>query len=102
MIVDIVGADEFDSVVSKNPVVLVDFWATWCGPCKMLLTSLDELNGMAKDVTIAKVDVDKNQELAAKYEVHSVPAMVLFKDGKEVKSRGGYTTAADLLSWINQ
>jgi len=69
----------------KRGVTLVDFWATWCMPCKIMVPALndvaEELDGKVK---IAKVDVDKNQSLSAKFKVRSIPTLILFKDGKEI------------------
>lgn len=95
--------DDFGEKVEKAKVpVLVDFYADWCGPCKMAAPVLDELADEADGkYEIMKVDVDANQELAGKYGVMSIPTVVLFKDGKEIERRigfagkGGYT---DLLA----
>jgi len=78
-------ANRFDEAIA-NGKVLVDFWAAWCMPCRMVAPVLDEL---AKEfegvVTVAKVDIDKESALAARYEVMSIPTVVLFQDGREIK-----------------
>ncbi len=79
--------DNFEEEISKSEVpVLVDFWAEWCGPCRMVAPVLDDIAQSNKSVKIAKVDVDKNQALAMRYQVSSIPTFVLFKGG-EVKDR---------------
>lgn len=88
---------EFTDIVKNSKPTLVDFYATWCGPCKMMHPILEQLKAAMGDaVTIVKIDVDKNQELSAEYRVQSVPTLIIFKDG-EVKWRAaGVHSAADL------
>jgi thioredoxin 1 len=72
-----------DDVLKSDRPVLVDFWAAWCGPCKMVAPVLDELAGeMGEKVRIAKLNVDENQEIAQKYGVRGIPTFILFKDGE--------------------
>ncbi|MFI3283979.1 MAG: thioredoxin family protein, partial [Erysipelotrichaceae bacterium] len=73
----IVNQSEFDSIVNKEGVVLVDFFATWCGPCKMIAPVLEELQSEYDNVTIIKVDVDQEGQLARKYNVLSIPTLFL-------------------------
>lgn len=87
-IVDVTESDFTDSVLtaSSSKPVLVDFWATWCRPCTMMAPVLDELaGGEAEKLTVAKVDVEANQELAAEYQITAIPALLLFSEGKVVK-----------------
>ena len=71
----------FDEITSKG-VVLVDFWATWCGPCKMMAPNVEEIATEYKGkVTVGKVDVDECQELATRFEIMSIPTLIVFKDG---------------------
>ena len=90
--------DNFESEVKSADVpVLVDFWAEWCGPCKMLGPILDELAEEKGDsVKIAKVDVDSQQQLAAQYGVRSIPHIVFFKDGEVADQVTGLSSKADL------
>ena len=81
---------EFHEALGKNGVMVVDFWATWCGPCRMLGPTIEKLaatyDGKA---VVAKVDVDKSEDLAARYGIMSVPTVIFFKDGKEVDRKVG-------------
>lgn len=83
---------DFEEKVLKNDTpVLVDFWAEWCGPCKMAEPVLEELSEEYKDkVLIMKLDVDKNQKSAQDYDVMSIPTTILFKDGKEIGRQIGF------------
>lgn len=76
--------NEFDEVVLKSDKpVLVDFYATWCGPCKMMAPMLDQLSEEKQDVKFAKIDVDDAERLAVLYGISSIPCMILFKNGEE-------------------
>lgn len=85
---------EFDAKITSAPLAMVDFWATWCGPCKMLAPVIDSIAGKYGDkAVIAKVDVDANPGLAAKYGVMSIPTVIFFKDGKEIDRKVGVQPA---------
>jgi thioredoxin 1 len=81
----------FDKALASNSLMMVDFWATWCGPCKMLTPVMEELaeDYEGKAVVIGKVDVDENPELARRYGVMSVPTVIFFKDGQELERKIG-------------
>ena len=84
---------DFDAQVIKNTLpVLVDFWAPWCNPCKVAGPVLEELSEEYKDkIVIAKVNVDENSQIPAKYEVMSIPTVILFKNGQEVSRQTGFS-----------
>lgn len=97
-----VTQDNFENVVLKSTTpVLVDFAASWCGPCKRLAPVLDELAiEMQDSLSIVKIDLDNDTNLAAEYHVQSVPFLLLFKDGKMLDSRSGFVPKDELQSWI--
>lgn len=93
MIKHLENKEQFDELIKDK--VLVDFYAEWCGPCKMLAPNLEKL-----DYNILKVDVDKFQDLAISYGVMSVPTLILFKDGKEVNKSIGYLDIDELKEMV--
>ena len=97
------SADNFDTeVVGSDVPVLVDFWAPWCGPCKMIGPIIEELAGEFGDkVKIGKVNVDNDQELAGKFGIRGIPTVMLFKDGDVLNSFVGLRTKEDLAEALN-
>ena len=91
---------EFNNLVNDD-VVLVDFYANWCGPCKMLSPVLEELEN-SRGVKVVKVDVDKNEEVARTYGVMSIPTLIMFKNGELVDKKVGYIPIELLSDWINE
>ncbi|OUC51134.1 thioredoxin [Eggerthia catenaformis] len=86
---------------TSQGLVLVDFFATWCGPCKMIGPVLEQLDNEVEGLTVYKIDVDENPEAAAKYGVQSIPNLILFKDGEAVDQIIGFTNKEGLLKKIN-
>ena len=94
--------DNFEKSIA-NGVALVDFWAEWCGPCKMQLPIIEEFSGeMEGKATIVKVNVDEELELAQSFGIQSIPTLILFKDGKPVKKLVGLHSKEALYEEVNQ
>lgn len=92
----------FDEITSKG-VVLVDFWATWCGPCKMMAPNVEEIATEYKGkVTVGKVDVDECQELATRFGIMSIPTLIVFKDGEKKEVLVGYRLKMQIAQVLNK
>lgn len=94
--------ENFDAAISSG-IVLVDFWAGWCGPCKMVAPTIDELSSEYEGrVSVCKVDVDSCPELAARFNIYSIPTVLLFKDGEEVEHIIGYHLKREYTAMIDK
>ena len=101
MLKHISNKEEFTAVINDG-LVLVDFFATWCGPCKMLAPVLEEVANENPALTILKIDVDVVGELAAQFGIQAIPTLILFKNGERVAVKMGYQNKNQLLAFINQ
>ncbi len=101
MLKHINSVQEFDQEI-KEGVVLVDFFATWCGPCKMLSPVLEQVSNENPDLKVLKIDVDEVGQLAAAFGIQSIPTLILFKDGNQVDMRLGYQNKNQLLAFIGK
>ena len=99
MIKELINENFQDEI--KNGIVLVDFYAIWCGPCKMMHPIIDEVANNNQDIKIIKVNVDNHEELARNYSVMSIPTLILFKDGEIIEKSIGFTPKETLENWIN-
>jgi thioredoxin 1 len=91
----------FETIINSNNLVLVDFFATWCGPCQALAPVLKDVKSeLGTQVSIVKMDVDKNQALASQYQVRGVPTLLLFKNGKQIWRQSGVPSKNDLIQLI--
>lgn len=88
--------ENFDAVVNGDKPVLLDFWATWCGPCRMVAPIVEEIAAERKDIVVGKVNVDEEMELAVKFGIVSIPTLILLKNGMEVEKIVGYRPKADI------
>ena len=89
-----------DEVLKSDKPVLLDFWATWCGPCKMLAPILDEVAEDRPDIKVCKIDVDEQPELASRYGIMSIPTLMVVKDGKIVSQSTGARPKAQILNML--
>lgn len=95
--------ENFEEALQNNGVMLVDFWATWCGPCKMLSPVISEIaEEYEGKVTVGKINVDEEVELATKYGITSIPTLILFKDGQVINTTVGFLPKSEIEKMINE
>ena len=96
-----VTKDNYSAVTAANPLVLLDFWAVWCGPCKMIAPILAEIAAERDDLVVGKVDVDSEMELAMQFGVASIPTLVVIKNGQPVQKAVGYMPKESVLKLLD-
>lgn len=98
-----IGDSQFETEVLKSDkLVLLDFWAEWCGPCRALGPKLEEIAGeLSEKVKVVKINIDENKETAQKYGIRSIPTMILFKNGQDTEMLTGNLPKEDIVSKIN-
>jgi thioredoxin 1 len=96
----VINTEEFNELI-KNGTVVIDFFADWCGPCKMLSPVIEEVSGEYTDIEFAKVNVDDNMDLAERFQIMSIPQIYMFKDGEVIGKFGGYKDAAGVKAFID-
>lgn len=100
---DVVGSQFQKEVLEASTPVLVDFWASWCGPCRMVAPVLEEVaNDYGEKLKVVKVNVDENPDISSQYGVMSIPTMIVFKDGEPVETIVGFRKKEELSSIIDQ
>ncbi len=91
---------DFAKVINGNKPIIVDFWASWCGPCKMLTPVFEKLSGEFDDLDFAKLNVEENEEISQEHEVRGIPCLILFSKGKEIDRIVGYFSENQLKAKI--
>ena len=100
MVKEFTDASFENDVLKAEGPVLVDFWAPWCGPCKMLSPIIDEVAEELTDVKVCKVNTDDAEDIAVRYKVMSIPTLILFKDGQQVKSSVGVLSKSEIKNFV--
>ena len=102
MVIELTKVNFEKEVLESGKPVLIDFWAEWCGPCRMMSPVVDEVAELRDDIKVGKVNVDNEQELAAAFGIESIPTLILIKDGKAVWKSEGYFEKSKLIELIEE
>jgi len=95
--------ENFESLIKSQKPILIDFWAPWCSPCKMLERILDEISKeMTNEITIAKLNIDNDPNTPTKFSIRGIPTMMIFKNGETKSVKNGATTKSNIVSWIKE
>ncbi len=94
--------ENFDKEVNCDKTVLVDFWATWCGPCMMIAPFVEEIANENPDIKVCKVNVDEEPELTVQYNIEYIPTLIVIKDGKVISSSSGYKSKSEILNLLGK
>lgn len=98
----VLNKENFDGAINENPLILVDFYADWCGPCKMMAPIVEELaRDLEGKITVAKINVDENSDIAARFQIFSIPTFILFKNGRPEEKIIGAVGKAGLIEKIS-
>jgi len=89
-----------EEILNSEKPVLLDFWAPWCGPCRMIAPQVEQIASERSDVRVAKVNVDENPELASRFRIYSIPTLAVMKEGREVSRTTGFCYKEDILSML--
>ncbi len=101
-VVTVTNASFQSEVLASEKPVLLDFWAPWCGPCRMIAPTVEQIAQERTDIKVGKVNVDEEQALAAQFGVMSIPTLILFKDGDEIARRMGAQPKASIVSMFEE
>lgn len=99
---EILNKDNFNEKISQDKLVLVDFFATWCMPCRMLAPILEELSNKYTDIDFCKVDIDESMDIAKEYRIFSVPSVLLFKNGEKIDSIIGFNNEETIIEFLEK
>ena len=95
-----INNDNFDSIKNSSKPVLLDFYADWCGPCRMVSPIIEEIAAERRDIIVGKVNVDENPELAGEFKIYSIPTLVVLKDGEVINKASGARPKARILELL--